>query len=329
MRTTTGWTPAGAQESPLRRLATRALRTRPVNQAALRIAAARGRSLVLVYHRVAPDGSRPSSLVPSVPEALFRRQIQALGELGEIVPLTELLGTQPRRPRSRFALTFDDDHQTHADQVLPLLSSLGIHATFFLSGRSLHGLGPYWFEVLEWLIDTRGLRDAAEALGLPSRSPTQLALACERDPRHQQRLEALAEQPTAHLRPHQLRALAATMTVGFHTLHHPTLPVLPDDALARALVQGRDELASVTGRPLPLFAYPHGKADQRVADRVHAAGYTAAWTGRPDAMRSGDDRFLLGRWEPGPLEVDDLLVKVAVRLHRPSQPARDGSEVRR
>jgi peptidoglycan/xylan/chitin deacetylase (PgdA/CDA1 family) len=307
--------------STLKRLATGALRVRAVNQAARRIAAARGRSLALVYHRVAPDGSRPSLLVPSVPEALFRRQVEALGELGEIVPLAELLGAQHRR-RSRFALTFDDDYQTHADRVLPVLSGLGIHGTFFLSGRSLHDLGPYWFEVLEWLISTRGLRDVADRLGIPSRSPSELAVACERDPRRQRLLEQAAEQPPLHLRPDQIRALAAaTMTVGFHTLHHPALPVLPDDALGRALTEGRRELTTMTGRPLHLFAYPHGKADLRVAAKAQAAGYTAAWTGLPNAMQPGDDRFLLGRWEPGRLGVDDFLVNVAVRLHRSRTPS--------
>jgi peptidoglycan/xylan/chitin deacetylase (PgdA/CDA1 family) len=314
----------GGAMPPLRRLATGALRVRAVNQAARRIAAARGRSLVLVYHRVAPDGSSPSLLVPSVPEALFRRQIQILGELGEIVPLTELLGAQHRQRRSRFALTFDDDYQTHAEPVLPLLSGLGLHATFFLSGRSLHGLGPYWFEVLEWLIDTRGVHDVAGRLGLPARAPMELAVACEQDPQRQRLLEQAAEQPPVHLQPDQLQALAvATMTVGFHTLHHPALPALPVDALRRALTEGRRELTSVVGRPLHLFAYPHGKADHRVAAQVQAAGYTAAWTGLPNPMRSGDHPFLLGRWEPGPLDVDDFLVKVAVRLHRSRPPAGD------
>ena len=311
----------GGVRSPLRRLAAGALRTRAVNQAARSIAAARGRSLVLVYHRVAPDGSKPSTLVPTIPETLFVRQVQALGELGEIVPLAELLG--PRHPtrRCRFALTFDDDYRTHAESVLPLLGGLGVHGTFFLSGRSLHGLGPYWFEVLEWLIDTRGPCDVAGHLGIPAPSPTELAMACERDPRRQRLLEQAAEQPPMHLRPDQLRALAATMTVGFHTLHHPALPVLSDDGLAGALTQGRHELTALTRQPLQLFAYPHGKADRRVAAHVRAAGYRAAWTGVPNAMRSGDDPFLLGRWEPGPATVDDLLVKVAVRLHRSRPPA--------
>jgi peptidoglycan/xylan/chitin deacetylase (PgdA/CDA1 family) len=306
--------------SPLRRLATGALRVRAVNQAARSVAAARGRSLVLVYHRVAPDGSGPSPLVPSIPEALFARQVQTLGDLGKIVPLVELLGARDRTGRIRFALTFDDDYQTHAESVLPVLSGLGVHGTFFLSGRSLHGLGPYWFEVLEWLLERRGLDEVADRLAISSRSPLELAVACERDPRRQRQLEAAAEQPPAHLRPDQLQALADTMTVGFHTLYHPALPVLADEAVARAVTEGRGELAAVTRRPLSLFAYPHGKADRRVAAQVRVAGYTAAWTGMPEAIRPGDDPFLLGRWEPGPVTVEDLVVKVAARLHRSRPP---------
>jgi peptidoglycan/xylan/chitin deacetylase (PgdA/CDA1 family) len=309
--------------SPLRRLATGALRVRAVNQAARSIAAARGRCLVLVYHRVAPDGSRPSSLVPTIPETLFARQVQALGELGEIVPLAELLGTRRRTRRSRFALTFDDDYRTHAEAVLPLLSGLGVHGTFFLSGRSLRGLGPYWFEVLEWLLEQRGLQEVAGRLGISGRSPIELAVACEREPRRQRQLEEAAGQPPKHLRLDQLQTLAATMTVGFHTLRHPALPVLSDEAVARAVTEGRGELAAIIRRPLSLFAYPHGKADRRVAAQVRGAGYTAAWTGLPNAVRSGDDPFLLGRWEPGPADIDDFLVKVAVRLLRSRPPTWD------
>jgi hypothetical protein len=47
---------------------------------------------------------------------------------------------------------------------------------------------------------------------------------------------------------------------------------------------------------------------------VRNAGYDAAWTGHPRPMRPGDDRYLLGRWEPSRREVDDLLVETAIRL---------------
>jgi len=294
-----------------------ALRSRAVNDAVRRIAALRGRSLALVYHRVVPDGSAPRAVVPSLSEALFRRQVEALGELGEIVPLAEFAGEHDRQRQVRFALTFDDDYDTHAERVLPVLGGLGVQATFFLSGRSLHGLGPYWFEVLESLIHEHGVACMAGRLGVSAGTPTELAIACERDPRRQHLLERAAEQPAGHLRRDQIQELAAaTMTVGFHTLHHRALTALDQDAQGQALTEGRQELATAAGQPVHLFAYPHGSSDRRVASRVQEAGYTGAWTGLPNAMRPGDDQFLLGRWEPGPLEIDDFLVKVAVRLHR-------------
>ncbi|HEY3033518.1 MAG TPA: hypothetical protein VGJ54_02505, partial [Streptosporangiaceae bacterium] len=57
----------------LKRLGTGALHLRPVGRAARAVGAIRGRALVLVYHRVTPEGPRPAAIVPCVPEELFRR----------------------------------------------------------------------------------------------------------------------------------------------------------------------------------------------------------------------------------------------------------------
>ena len=73
------------------------------------------------------------------------------------------------------------------------------------------------------------------------------------------------------------------------------------------------------------FAYPHGKADARSAAAVRAAGFDAAFTGRAQPLRRDDDRYRLGRWEPGALGVDDLLVNLAVRLHRVAPASREGA----
>jgi peptidoglycan/xylan/chitin deacetylase (PgdA/CDA1 family) len=307
----------------LKRLGAGALRLGPVGRAARSIGAARGRALVLVYHRVTPEDPGPAAVVPCVSEALFRRHVQALGELGELVPLEELLRRPGGRRRVRFALTFDDDYQSHVAQVLPVLCSLGVRGTFFLSGRSLHGLGPYWFEALERLLQRRPLDQVARMLDIAGGTAEQLAQACERDAGRRHRLEQTTDAPAAHLGAGQIATLGAGSTVGFHTLHHRVLTSLSDAALARELTEGREAVAAAAGQPLRLFAYPHGKGDGRVAARVRAAGYAAAWTGVPNATRAGGDRFLLGRWEPGAVSVDELVVKVAIRLNRtlPAVPA--------
>ena len=109
----------------------------PVGEVVRRIGALRGRSLVLVYHRVDQDGRPPGQIVPSVSANVFGRQLDALGEVGEIVPLRALLQEARRNARPRFAVTFDDDFVTHVDHALPILRDRGAPATFFLSGRSL------------------------------------------------------------------------------------------------------------------------------------------------------------------------------------------------
>ncbi len=147
------------QPGPFRFLAKRSLRAGVVAEAVRRIGALRGRSLVLVYHRVAPSEPPARGIVPFVPSGVFRRQLEVLAEVGEIAPLEVLLQDRDRHARPRFAVTFDDDYVTHLDHALPVLQALDAPATFFLSGRALHGLGSYWFELLERLVSARRLRE--------------------------------------------------------------------------------------------------------------------------------------------------------------------------
>lgn len=313
---------------PLRKGCERLLRSPTVGRALRRIAAARSHSLVLVYHRVSRNPPGAHALAPCVPEALLRRQVEILGEIGEIVSLERLIDERLPRGRPHFALTFDDDYITHFDCVLPTLNAMGSTGTFFLSGRGLHGLGSHWFELLEQLLRARGIRDVARMLDLTVRTPRELAAVCERDLRRQRLIEDAAVDVPRQLRRDHIRSLAeAKMSIGFHTLHHRILTLLTDAELKKALSDGRQEIASVVGKPLDLFAYPHGKADGRVARHVRSAGYTAAWTGLPRPIAPGDDRYLLGRWEPGALKIDDFLMKVMVRLNRAAPLAADRAPV--
>jgi peptidoglycan/xylan/chitin deacetylase (PgdA/CDA1 family) len=300
-----------------RALAKRALRAFPVAEAVRRIGALRRRSLVLVYHRIDESGRFAHQVVPTLAAGVFRRQLEALGDVGEIVPLQALLHDGPRSAKPRFALTFDDDFVTHVDHALPILRERGVPATFFLSGRSLHGLGAYWFELLEQLIDARGVNEVSHLIHTERQEIDVLVTSCENDPALQRAIEAEVNDVPRHLDRFQIEALAREgMAIGFHTVRHEILTRLDDSGLDAALTEGRGDLEAIVGRPLLHFAYPHGKADRRTADRIRDAGYEAAWTGFPRPMRPRDDQYLLGRWEPGHLDVDDFLVGTAVRLSR-------------
>jgi peptidoglycan/xylan/chitin deacetylase (PgdA/CDA1 family) len=277
--------------------------------------------LVLLYHRIEPRDVARYELISTIPRDLFREQLSVLGELGRIVPLQAQLDDPPdAREPLRMALTFDDDYASHRRYVLPILRDLGLHATFFLSGRALHDLGAYWFQRLESLVAERGLRATAELLGLGEVVEAQLPLHCEGDPRRLALIDRHAPEGEPPLDGAGISELVeAGMAVGFHTLDHPVLPLLEDDALRAALNKGRDELAGLVGRPLDWLAYPHGKADARTVQLTAKAGFAAAWTTQPRVLRPTDDRLQLGRWEAQPLSTDEVLILIGRLLRRASR----------
>jgi peptidoglycan/xylan/chitin deacetylase (PgdA/CDA1 family) len=311
----------------VRRTGKRLLRSSTVNHALRLLAVARGHGLVLVYHRLGEPAPEGCQIIPSVPVELFKAQMQALGEIADLVSIEEILAKHLRRDGAAFgarrlaiAVTFDDDLPSHASLALPVLRELGVPAAFFLSGRVLLGLGPYWFQQLEALLVAKGKSRTSALLGLPFVDPGDgLVRDCEQNPSLRQRLADL----TADLANPEIldwdgfaSLAAAGMTIGFHTVDHSILPGMDDAALADAVSRGREQLGAAASSPVRYFAYPYGKADTRAAAALRHAGFDAAFTGHPRPLRHVDDRYRLGRWEPGPLGVDDLLVNLAVRLHR-------------
>jgi peptidoglycan/xylan/chitin deacetylase (PgdA/CDA1 family) len=310
-----------------RRAATALLGAGPVNRALRALARARGHRLALIYHRVGDALPSGCALIPSVSAAIFRAQLQALREVVDLVALDDILVPRDERPallpralRPAVAVTFDDDLPSHTAYALPVLRELAIPAAFFLSGRALHGLGPYWFQQLEAVLRAHGEARTAALLGLKTPNPgVGWVRHCEGDATVRRDISALAANLPVPgiLTRDDLTALgAAGMTIGFHTVDHPILPGMEDAGLTQAITRGRDELARAAGTRVRYFAYPYGQADTRTAAAVAHAGFEAAFTGRPEPLRSRSNRYHLGRWEPGPLGVDDLLVKLAVRLHR-------------
>ena len=312
------------------RLATAVMRPSAVRQAALRLASARGVGLVLVYHRVGPDGAASHEVVPTLSAALFRQHLAVLTRLGDVVPVAELLEKPTAGQRPRFAVTFDDDHAGHVPHVLPILQAAGVTATFFLSGRTLHGLPPYWWTFLEESIRSKGLVHTAQVLGLNGPSPAALASALEYSPLTEQLQELLPGHVQSPMASADIRRLRdAGMTIGFHTLRHPRLSDLSGVDLDRAMTEGLSELAAAAGAPVNLLAYPYGRATRPTADAAQRAGYRAAFAsgGHPISHRS--DPYLLGRWDPGSMPADELAAAVTLRLLRAKTARPPTGSVRR
>ena len=101
------------------------------------------------------------------------------------------------------------------------------------------------------------------------------------------------------IRPSEVRALVeAGWELGAHTITHPDLTTLSDQALTREVEGSKREIEQRFGVKVRFFCYPSGRFDPRVVAAVRAAGFLGATTttgrfGRPT------EPFTLGRFRVG------------------------------
>jgi len=284
-----------------------------------------GKLSILIFHRVLPQ---PDPLFPG--EAHVRRFDAMLGWLKSwfnVLPLAEAvqLLSEGRLPSRAAVITFDDGYADNATEATPLLVRHGLHATFFISSAFLDGSCMWNDGVIETLRETRiGTLDLS-AID-PALPRTQLALNTPEQRRAaiDQVLGAIKYLPIAErlervsrlaevcgvalprglmMSPDQLRGMqAADMTIGAHTMTHPILATLDDEAARHEIVEGRRALEEIIGRRVGLFAYPNGKPGQdyklRSRDLVKEAGFDAAVSTAWGAASQGCDLFQLPRFTP-------------------------------
>jgi peptidoglycan/xylan/chitin deacetylase (PgdA/CDA1 family) len=104
----------------------------------------------------------------------------------------------------------------------------------------------------------------------------------------------------------ELHALTAggSFTVGGHTMTHPALPALANDALRQELSESLAVCRAFSPSERFGFAYPYGDVDERVRGEVQASGFAWACTTRSGFVdrRSSDlfalPRLAVGDWQP-------------------------------
>jgi peptidoglycan/xylan/chitin deacetylase (PgdA/CDA1 family) len=218
------------------------------------------RVVCLCYHSI-----HPSSSYASASPELFRRQLDWLAEIADVIPLREALAAAGDRTRARpaVAITFDDGYADNHEFALPLLREHGFPATVFI---------------------TAGLSDG--------------------DPAVHARFQALRGVPAAEIRPldwSQARELrAAGVEIGAHTYSHPNLIRLSRDEVAHELRVSREILEERLEGPVDLLAYPFGKRGRQFDDTTmavaRATGYAQAAAVLFRSVKPGDSRYAIPRF---------------------------------
>jgi peptidoglycan/xylan/chitin deacetylase (PgdA/CDA1 family) len=193
-------------------------------------------TLVLCYHAISTNW--PAALAVTLVQ--LREQLEWLFAHGyRGVTFSEALTSRPSY--STVAITFDDAFKSVLEQAAPVMAELGFPGTVFVVTDFADSHRPLsWSGIDRWI----GGEHDAELRGM---SWPEL-----------QRLEQ------------------AGWEVASHTLTHPRLTTLGDDALARQLYGSRAACEQALGHPVTSIAYPYGNVDDRVKRATAAAGYTAA-----------------------------------------------------
>jgi peptidoglycan/xylan/chitin deacetylase (PgdA/CDA1 family) len=299
---------------------------------------ARRVGLALVYHRVGdPQEESAGHLLPALGTALFEAQLRHLTRRYRVVPPSRLLEAIEARRRGEplpVSVTFDDDLASHVRTAMPILRRVGVPAAFFLSGASLSAPFAFWWERLQLAFDSGVLEEEAVSPWIGSSAKRSggtdihtVAQAIEAMPPDRREVVARelldrlgSDPPDAGLRVADVRALAREgFEIGFHTMRHDALPSLDDEALKRAMGDGRPELAEHVGRELSMIAYPHGLADARVAAAAREVGYRFGFTTEPETVGDDTDALLIGRLYPAYESAGHFAMQVSRTLRR--QPA--------
>lgn len=281
----------------------------------------KGRLSILIFHRVliSPDPMRPDE----VDASRFHAQMRSLSGVFNILPLSEAIQRSKREalPRRALAITFDDGYADNHAAALPILKRYQLPATFFIATGYLDG-GIMWNDaIVECLRNAPGSRHdfsgfglgchtlntwqdrrrAAEALiGKLKYLPT-----ADRESSVAQLVERFGFPPDNHLMmtaDQVVDLVSAGMEIGAHTITHPILSSLESKHSEKEIIEGRSQLQDISGRPVPVFAYPNGKPGldyrrEHVA-MARRAGFIGAVSTAWGSATPNSDPFQLPRFTP-------------------------------
>ncbi|MCX7217584.1 MAG: polysaccharide deacetylase family protein [Burkholderiales bacterium] len=285
------------------------------------------RVCVINYHRIL---ACKDPLLESEPDlATFTWHMEVLASGFNVLSLYDaIIAIQENRvPPRAICISFDDGYRSTHDLALPVLARLNLPATVFVTTGFLTG-GNMWndriVEAIRALpngpLDLRAVGMGTWALSeqkdrikiVDSINDSCKYLTSEGRLRVILELEKLSN-PISTSDLMLTREMVANLAkqgieIGGHTITHPILTTLDDDAARYEINENKRVLEEIIDKPVRLFAYPNGKVgidfDQRHSRMVQEAGYFASFTTGFGTLNRQSDLFELPRrrpWDTNPL----------------------------
>jgi peptidoglycan/xylan/chitin deacetylase (PgdA/CDA1 family) len=295
----------------------------------------KGRATIFMAHRF----DHPDRGVEGDDPAVLREHLSRLRrERYEFVGLEELfrrLSGDGRPLRRTVAFTIDDGYVDQAEIAAPVFAAFDCPVTTFVTTGFLDGLLWMWWDRIEYLFLRCPRQEVrAELSGGPvsyrweddagrRRAQDDFVERCKHvsdADKHAAIVHLAAEvgvelpaKPPAEHMPmswDQLRECEKRgMTFGPHTVTHPILSRVTDDASRRELEESWKRLRSEAARPVPIFCYPNGTWEDfgaRETGALQTMGFLGAVVGvagyadSDSFRRSPGERFQVRRFPQPP-----------------------------
>jgi peptidoglycan/xylan/chitin deacetylase (PgdA/CDA1 family) len=219
-------------------------------------------------------------------------------------------------------VTFDDGYLDNLETASPILTELGIPATFFVCTERLDEEHEPWWDVVERVLiadratpETLNIQTGAQVLELPTRSLEERRHAlfsahailleagtAARDSVLEQLVDWGGEADLPHharrvMISGELRDLSARPghELGAHTVHHLMLTSHPTEVRRSELLQSKLVLEEVMNRSATAVAYPYGAADFATTSVAEEVGFNMGWSVDADVVTARSDPFRLPR----------------------------------
>ena len=235
----------------------------------------RGRTLVLAYHDVVPDGEVVSGNANlHLPQREFARQLDILVGTHDVVSIDMLWKHSSLSGRPRAIITFDDAYAGALTAGVDELVRRGLPATIFVA-PALLGATPWWDILAErtsGVVPDRLQQHALEALGGHGGKILEWARSEAVAPATVSRLPRIATEA-------QLKTAASRpgITLGSHSWSHPNLRASMGSELEMELTKPFEWLRSRFANFSPWLSYPYGCFSDSVQSVAAKVGYTGSF----------------------------------------------------
>jgi peptidoglycan/xylan/chitin deacetylase (PgdA/CDA1 family) len=265
---------------------------------------------VFTYHSFCVG--KPPANFPSLPAAMFERQIRMLKRRYQVVSLLEGLQRlgESSPCRRMAAITIDDGFADNYHVAWPILRRHGVPALVFLATDFIDQRRVPWptrlMDIVNEIVRRAANGSSHEGLGAAQAygnlQNTMRGLPA--DERFEE-LDRLVDEYALRRLPErppmswdQIREMKDTgIAFGSHTVYHGMLPFLGDAEAAFELADSKRRIEEELQCPCDFLAYPNGDWDAEVVAELYGMGYRAAVTQDFGVNIAGGSPYVLRRVE--------------------------------